>query len=295
MNIIENNHWDVCFGDEDHKVEIVRGSKEEVTNYLNSLKAQTWEGGCERIDNYVNNELEEESTTLIFFNYDDEVFAVISLDGFKKKLEDVCTIDDTCNENPIEDFAKKFDLEKGSVTILDEGKEVEIEGYFCQERVYDDELPEGFVKREVRTSDDDDSIYATLEKSVVVNFACTFISNSDELKSRDQQYLVIGDWNYEEPYVPDEEDEGDEAYNNICDRVTDKGCYVVIKEEYRPKIYSGAQFGKKREIIVKSLFMSNDTSSPLKLIDTEDVCWDVNDYCSFLDMKKIMQSLLHTK
>ena len=99
----------------------------------------------------------------------------------------------------IEELAKRHELEKGSVTIAYGDCEVLVEGYFCDERVADDEIPEGYKKMEVRTSDSDDSIYATLEKQVRVNFACTFITNDETLESfEDEEYLEIADWDYGE-------------------------------------------------------------------------------------------------
>lgn len=301
MNIIKKDQWELCFGDEEHVVEIVRGTKEEVTNYLNALKEQTWEGGCERIDKYINNELEDDSVTIIFLNYNEEVFAVISLDGFKKKLENECSTGEEkeliSTEEQLEQFnklAKKYHFEKGSVEIRDKaGGIIEIEGYFSGGRISNDEIPFGYIKKEIRTSDDDDSVYATLEDSVRVNYGCTFISDNEDLIKWSQgcDFIQIEDWNYESVYVPDESDEEDdkkdEVYNELCNEIDKHGVYVLIKEECRPQLTRNINETDVKSIVVKALFMSNEECSPLKFIDTNDECWDANDYFNTENLRKV--------
>lgn len=82
--------------------------------------------------------------------------------------------------------------------------------------------------------------------------------------------------------------EKNEAYNELCKMVGKCGYYATIRKELRPTIGITKEDGSVDEITAKSLFISNDESSPLKLIDTEDNCWDVHDYLSAEDMKAIL-------
>lgn len=82
--------------------------------------------------------------------------------------------------------------------------------------------------------------------------------------------------------------EKNELYNELCEMVGKCGYYATIRKELRPTIRIAKEDGCVDEITAKSLFMSNDESSPLKLIDTEDNCWDVHDYLSAEDMEAIL-------
>ena len=90
MKRITTNQFALCYGDEEHKVEIVSGTEEEITSYLNSLKAQTWKGGCKEIDHYIKKRFTTQSPTIIFFNYNNEVFAVTSGSQLVNEIMEYC-------------------------------------------------------------------------------------------------------------------------------------------------------------------------------------------------------------
>ena len=81
-------------------------------------------------------------------------------------------------------------------------------------------------------------------------------------------------------------------YENICEEIENKGYYLAIGKSLQPTFdvenpYIEEDGEATKEVKIKSLFMSNDSSSPLKMVDTNDVCWDVDDYLNEDDMKRL--------
>lgn len=76
----------------------------------------------------------------------------------------------------------------------------------------------------------------------------------------------------------------DAAYGALCSIVDHEGGYLVIKEpNQRPLLLVEnddveADGEPTRMVKVKSLYQSDDESSPLKFIDENDESWDVDDY-----------------
>lgn len=81
-------------------------------------------------------------------------------------------------------------------------------------------------------------------------------------------------------------EEKDKLYNKLCEEVGKYGYYALIEKGHRPKI----EMIDEPSIRVKSLFMSNDESSPLKVIDENDTCWDGYDYFSIEELEKIFET-----
>lgn len=138
-------------------------------------------------------------------------------------------------------FAEKNSLEHATLELRgDGGKIIEIKGFFSEGRVYDYELPEGYIKFEIRSSDDDDSIYATLEKSVRVNYACTFITNDKTILPlvEERQYLEIDDWDYGGYVVTD--DGGDDTTETEEESNLENQEVWVVIHEYSDRDEEGA-------------------------------------------------------
>lgn len=74
-----------------------------------------------------------------------------------------------------------------------------------------------------------------------------------------------------------------EAYNKLLERVRKAGGYLAFNEKNRPL----ATTADGETISVAALFVGTDDSSPLKLISSSFVCWDVNDYITTADLKHI--------
>ena len=75
-----------------------------------------------------------------------------------------------------------------------------------------------------------------------------------------------------------------EAYNALLERVQRAGGYIKFGEDERPVI-------KNEHIIVAALFESADDSSPLKLIDSRFIAFDVDDYFDGYDIEFLLNIL----
>lgn len=72
----------------------------------------------------------------------------------------------------------------------------EYSGYISQDKV-DAAPPEGYNRYAIRHSDDDDSIYSTLEERFMVNRAWYFFTQ-EKIDTLDEDgYLEIIDWNFD--------------------------------------------------------------------------------------------------
>ena len=68
----------------------------------------------------------------------------------------------------------------------------------------------------------------------------------------------------------------DKEYDELFELVAGKGGYAVCEKDKRPTFLIE---GRKR--VIKSVFVNGcDDSSPLKMIDVDEECWDVDDYLS---------------
>lgn len=81
-----------------------------------------------------------------------------------------------------------------------------------------------------------------------------------------------------------------DCYNAICECVNAAGGYLLFKETNRP-IVQPAGDESEPTIKVKSLFMSNDNSSPLKFISDIDESWDADDYFIKQDLELIYATI----
>lgn len=76
----------------------------------------------------------------------------------------------------------------------------------------------------------------------------------------------------------------DAAYGELCSIVDHEGGYLVIREpKERPLLLIEnddveADGEPNKMVKVKSLYQSDDESSPLKFIDENDESWDVDDF-----------------
>ena len=99
--------------------------------------------------------------------------------------------------NIMEKFFEDFD----QLTITLKGGK-ELKGFYACWRVSDNDVPKGYYRYDIRHSDIDDSIMATLEKVVCVNHHGTFITaekvvNKDGNELSGNDYLEIEDWNFD--------------------------------------------------------------------------------------------------
>ena len=81
-----------------------------------------------------------------------------------------------------------------------------------------------------------------------------------------------------------------EAYNALLEKVQQAGGYIAFKAKKRPCIMLNDN-GVYLHTIVAALFIGNDESSPLKLISTRSVAWDVDDYLGAEDIEHILSRL----
>ena len=81
-----------------------------------------------------------------------------------------------------------------------------------------------------------------------------------------------------------------ETYNALFEKVQREGGYIAIKPIKRPCVMLNGD-GVHRHTTVAALFIGNDESSPLKLISTRFVAWDIDDYLSAEDIEHILSRL----
>ena len=74
-----------------------------------------------------------------------------------------------------------------------------------------------------------------------------------------------------------------EAYDKLLERVRKAGGYFAFDEKNRPL----ATTSDGETISVAALFEGTDDSSPLKLISSSFICWDVDDYITTVDLERM--------
>ena len=75
-----------------------------------------------------------------------------------------------------------------------------------------------------------------------------------------------------------------EAYNKLLERVRKAGGYIAFDENTRPL----ATTADGETISAAALFEGTDDSSPLKLISSSFICWDVDDYITTADLEHFL-------
>lgn len=114
------------------------------------------------------------------------------------------------------------------------------------------------------------------------------ILGKSEIDGKDYDEQVLNHLQYasEKPKITTENifPDKDAAYGALCAVVDSKGGYLNIKNpNQRPTLLVEnddveADGEPDRILKVKSLYQSDDESSPLKFIDENDESWDVDDY-----------------
>lgn len=77
-----------------------------------------------------------------------------------------------------------------------------------------------------------------------------------------------------------------EIYSKLLDKVQAEDGYLKIEENSRPVVAIEMIY-----VVVAAIFEMADTSSPLRLIDTNFNVWDVYDYLDAEDMEHILSLL----
>lgn len=72
------------------------------------------------------------------------------------------------------DFTCNHDLHKCEITYKANGKKKTIDAFFTDERIDDNEMPEGLFKYEIRSADNSEE-WATIERRVCVNHIATIV------------------------------------------------------------------------------------------------------------------------
>jgi hypothetical protein len=80
--------------------------------------------------------------------------------------------------------------------------------------------------------------------------------------------------------------EKDEIYNQLLDKVQQAGGFLRIKPMERPCVLLRGE-KTDRHVIVAALFVSNDDSSPLRLVTNRFTAWDVYDYLDAEDIEHL--------
>ena len=78
----------------------------------------------------------------------------------------------------------------------------------------------------------------------------------------------------------------DEIYNQLLDKVQQAGGFLRIKPIERPCVLLRGE-KTDRHVIVAALFVSNDDSSPLRLVTNRFTAWDVYDYLDAEDIEHL--------
>ena len=78
----------------------------------------------------------------------------------------------------------------------------------------------------------------------------------------------------------------DEIYSKLLDKVQAEGGYIKIEKKWRSVVRI-----EMIHVVVVAIFEMADTTSPLRLIDTNFNVWDVYDYLDAEDMERILSLL----
>ena len=77
-----------------------------------------------------------------------------------------------------------------------------------------------------------------------------------------------------------------EIYSKLRDKVQAEGGYIKIEKNWRPVVAIEMTY-----VVVAAIFEMADTTSPLRVIDTNFHVWDVYDYLDAEDMEHILSLL----
>ena len=85
----------------------------------------------------------------------------------------------------------------------------------------------------------------------------------------------------------------DEIYSKLLDKVQAEGGYLKIEKKWRPVVRIEMIHVRIEmiHVVVAAIFEMADTTSPLRLIDTNFNVWDVYDYLDAEDMERILSLL----
>ncbi len=83
------NIWDFCFGDEDHTVEIIKGNPKDVKMYA-AFRRYGWEPFDNNVEEFIKKDLKENDVTLLFLNYNDEPYKIVTFDDFIENIKNCC-------------------------------------------------------------------------------------------------------------------------------------------------------------------------------------------------------------
>ena len=101
------------------------------------------------------------------------------------------------------------------------------------------------------------------------------------------QPLDYEEWLEKFGEASDYDEEKRAVYDELFELVAGKGGYAVCEKDKRPALLIE---GRKR--VIKSVFVNGcDDSSPLKVIDVDDECWDVDDYFFITDLDELFLAI----
>lgn len=87
INIHIVNEWNLCYGDEEHDVEVITGNSDDVKIYV--AHKLSFYGNEQEIINTIKS-IKHDSVTLLFKNCEDFAFKAITLDDFIENIKSRC-------------------------------------------------------------------------------------------------------------------------------------------------------------------------------------------------------------
>ena len=81
-----------------------------------------------------------------------------------------------------------------------------------------------------------------------------------------------------------------ELYNQLLDKVQQKGGYIAFKANERPCVMLNGD-GAHRHTLAAAVFIGNDESSPLKLISNRFTAWDIDDYLNAENIEQLLNRI----
>jgi hypothetical protein len=83
----------------------------------------------------------------------------------------------------------------------------------------------------------------------------------------------------------------DKLYNQLLEKVHQKGGFVKFEAKTRPFVYLTDEKRNTKGTIVAALFVSDDESSPLKFITNRFTAFDVDDYLNAEDIEHLLSRI----
>lgn len=139
----------------------------------------------------------------------------------------------------------------------------------------------------------------------------TFVDFKVDAKDEKEAVEIAEDLEYDmdqllDNMVPDNETDVEEivetfktkvgCYVAVRELVQQAGGYILMEDQRRPTLTIEndnveTDGEPTKDITIKSLFEGTDDSSPLKAIDINDECWDVDDYFNKDALEKIYMAI----